>query len=570
MEKLEEKIDGSEDLAEAVNEITPNCALRSRHPARFVDNALQVINPFPIDPSDFIDGTGSYHQKFQVIRRAPDDHGNRVIGYVGGIDMHRNRLDTPGHHGRSWRPPDQVSDVPSPQVFHDVHSRITGPAAADVALTFEQRWLFDVGRQPPRPVGAPPLLDAAFTVPDPDDQDEVPVQAARHLVQIGRSGYTPKPSGGSVSLPWSPAGEATIPEAMINAIDQAREYIYIEDQYFTPPDSYIHALLEASVREPLLRLLIVIPTSSDQLYGDIRRREMFERLRADPATGRGWGDRMIVGALVRRPVLADPGRVASKGRLTLLEPIGPAGGDTPITLGPRSRLPSDVPFWLWIEGERMLAVERRDDLIMAVPRDDGTSEQVPARHYSVRRSSGTEPLWGARTRDHLAGAPVTLSQTTGIYVHTKAIMVDDIFVGVGSCNTNRRGMFHDGEIAAFSVPEQLKASRENPASNLRIALWAEHLGIPPAMGPSLLADPVAAFELFRRPTLIGNRVSGFEALGVSPELGFPAEGGPVKKMLATLGITIADDLVPYVWNVFADPPTLSDPAPRVGPGLGAV
>jgi phosphatidylserine/phosphatidylglycerophosphate/cardiolipin synthase-like enzyme len=165
---------------------------------------------------------------------------------------------------------------------------------------------------------------------------------------------------------------------------------------------------------------------------------------------------------------------------------------------------------------------------------------------------------------------VTLSQTTGIYVHTKAIMVDDVFVGVGSCNANRRGMFHDGEIAAFAVPEQLKASRENPASNLRIALWAEHLGIPPEMGRSLLADPVAAFELFRRPTLIGNRVSGFDALGITPELGFPAEGGPVKKMLATEGITVAADLVPYVWNIFADPTTLTDPDPRLGPELGAV
>ncbi len=61
-------------------------------------------------------------------------------------------------------------------------------------------------------------------------------------------------------------------------------------------------------------------------------------------------------------------------------------------------------------------------------------------------------------------------------------MVDDVFVGIGSCNTNRRGFFHDGEITAFAVPEQLKAARENPALNLRTALWAEHLGIPPAMG----------------------------------------------------------------------------------------
>ncbi len=117
---------------------------------------------------------------------------------------------------------------------------------------------------------------------------------------------------------------------------------------------------------------------------------------------------MIVGALVRRPVLADAGRVASKGRLTLLETIGRSAVICRSRLGPRSRLPEDVPFWLWIEGEQMFAVEKRDDLTIAWQRDDGISEEIPARHYVVRRSSGAEPLWGARTRDHIAGAPVTL------------------------------------------------------------------------------------------------------------------------------------------------------------------
>ena len=191
--------------------------------------------------------------------------------------------------------------------------------------TFARRWEFE--QPPPPPAGSPPQLGLAFTTPADDNEGEVPPQPARHLVQVGRSGYAPDTGGGSTPLPWSPAGEAIIPEAIVRAIEQAREYIYIEDQYFTPPDTYIHALLDASVRNPPLRLLIVIPTSSDQLFGDIRRREMFERLRDDPATGRGWGDRMIVGAPVRRPVLGNAGRVASKGRLVLQQPIGPGGGD---------------------------------------------------------------------------------------------------------------------------------------------------------------------------------------------------------------------------------------------------
>ena len=557
LEKVEDKIDGSEELFEVVNEIANGIALRARHPARFVDNALEVINPLPIDPSDFVEGVGSYHQKFQVFRRTPDALGNRVIGYLGGIDINANRLDAPGHHGRAYRSPSTPSKTPSARVFHDVHARITGPAAADVALTFARRWEFDSSRAP---AGTPPR-DVAFPTPLATDTAEVPPQPARHLVQVGRSGYAPDPSAGSTPLPWSPAGEPIIFQAILRAIEQAREYIYIEDQYFTPPDTYIQALLDASIRDPKLRLLIVIPTSSDQLFGDIRRREMFERLRDDPATGRGWGERMIVGAPLRRPVLGDAGRVASKGRLVLQQPLGPVGGDTQVTLGPRARLPGDAPFWLWVEGEQMLAVERRDDVVV-----DG----VPARNYLVRRSSGAEPLWNARPREHIKGAPVTLAQVTGIYVHTKAIMVDDVFVGIGSCNTNRRGFFHDGEITAFAVPEQLKASRENPALNLRTALWAEHLGIPPAMGRALLADPIATFELFRRPTITGNRLSTFGALGIKPELGFPGESATWVKLFALLGLTIAEDLVPYVWNVFADPTTTTDPDPAVGPELGTV
>lgn len=556
LEIVEDAIDGSEELAAAVNAIALGIALRARHPARFVDNALEVVNPLPVDPSDFVEGVGSWHQKFQVVRRTPDSPGNRVIGYLGGIDINGNRLDSPGHHGRAYRPPSQVSNTPSARAFHDVHARITGPAAA-VALTFARRWEFDSSRQP----AGSPQLGVAFATPLATDTAEVPPQPARHLVQVGRSGYAPDPAGGSTPLPWSPAGEPTIAQAIVRAMEQAREYIYIEDQYFTPPDTHIHALLDASVRDPKLRLLIVIPTSSDQLFGEIRRREMFERLRDDPATGRGWGDRMIVGAPVRRPVLGNAGRVASKGRLALQQPLGPAGGETQVTLGPRSRLPSAVPFWLWIEGERMLAVERRDDVVV-----DG----VPARNYLIRRSGGAEPLWGARPRAHIKGAPVTLAQVTGIYVHTKAIIVDDVFVGIGSCNTNRRGFFHDGEVTAFAVPEQLKASRENPALNLRTALWAEHLGIPPAMGRALLADPLAAFEIFRRPTLNGNRLSPFDALGIKPELGFPSEGGTWTKLFTLLGLQIAEDLVPYVWNVFADPTTATDPDPAVGPALGTV
>ncbi|MGH3239979.1 MAG: hypothetical protein ACRDNL_06340, partial [Spirillospora sp.] len=387
------------------------------------------------------------------------------------------------------------------------------------------------------------------------DAGAVPPQPARHLVQIARTGFAPDPGGGSTPLPWSPSGEATIEQATLRAIEQAREYIYIEDQYFTPHDGYVHALVEAAARDPRPRLLVVLTGGPDQVVGDIRRRQIFQRL--DEA----WGDRMIVGTVVRRPVLGDAERVAAKGRLILLEPLGESGGDALVTLGPRSRLPGGVPFWLWVEGERMLAVEDRGDVTAA----------VPARRYLVRRSGGSGALWEARPRAHAPGSPVSLHQVTGIYVHTKAIMVDDVFAGIGSCNANRRGFFHDGEITAFAVPERLKAARDNPALALRTALWAEHLGIPPAMGRALLADPVAAFELFRRPVVNGNRLSTFGVLGVTPEFGFPSESATWKKLLSFPGVpTFELAIIPYLWNVFAESTTANDPDPTIGPELGQV
>lgn len=561
LEAIEDTQDFSAELHELFNTINAGIALRARHPASWADNPLGHVPPqlqaIGFDHRDFSTGVGSYHQKFQVVRRTPDALGNQVIGYLGGVDIHQGRLDTWGHHGSAWIPPDRPSRQPSVRTFHDVHVRVTGPAAADVAHTFQHRWAFDTSRRPADVPEHPP----AFPAPDPADENEVPPQPARHIVQVCRSGYAPDPAGGSVPLPWSPFGEATIPQGFVNAINNAREFIYIEDQYFTPHDEYVHALLEASRRNDSIRLVIVIPSNADNLFGDIRRRELFERLRTDdPSSLHGWGDRLIVGAPMRRPVLADAGRVASRGRLVLQQALA-ANGDT-VLLGPRSRLPPEVPFWLYVEGDRMLAVERNEDV---------TADDVPSRRYLVRRAGGAEPLWGGLARAHAKGAPVTLSQETGIYVHTKVMIVDDVFVGVGSCNANRRGFFHDGEITAFAVPEQLKSAPDNPARALRCALWAEHLGIPPSMGPALLADPIAASDLFRRPTQVGNRLSSFAALGVKPELGlFDGEAKTWLKMLTTLGITLAEGIVPFVWNVFADPTTATDPLPSAGPELGAV
>jgi phosphatidylserine/phosphatidylglycerophosphate/cardiolipin synthase-like enzyme len=56
------------------------------------------------------------------------------------------------------------------------------------------------------------------------------------------------------------------------------------------------------------------------------------------------------------------------------------------------------------------------------------------------------------------------------YVHAKVMIVDDQWATIGSANLNDRGLLTDGEIMALIHDHDV-------ARNLRIDLWAEHLGM---------------------------------------------------------------------------------------------
>ena len=527
---IEDKVEQSKDIFPLLNGIQNNIAVWAQHPVRLVDNPVATM-PLPLNLDNFLDQFGAWHQKIQLVKRTADADGNEYAAYLGGIDINDNRLDTPGHQTKS--------------PFHDVHVRITGPGAADVFTTWNERYAYhrtSVGGS----------LDPAFP---PPVASSLPAQPARHITQVGRTYFRPNPTDGTTPFPFAPNGETTTNDTLIRAIKAAREYIYIEDQYFTPNDSqppgsadtYFDALLNAA--STCRRLLILVPSETDQPFGDLRRRHLFNRLEA------AWGDRVLIGAPLRRPILPNPGRTSSEGRCILMSDITPASGM--VVIGPPARVPQTAPFWLWIDGELMLS--------SGLPRST-TVDGTPAMEVDVQRGpTGANPRWGAKARNHKQGAAVTLAQLKGIYVHAKIMIVDDIFVSIGSTNMNRRGLFHDGEINAFAVPEQLRAALDNPARALRTALWAEHLGLPPAMGEALLHDPIAAFDLFRRSRYEGNRFTPFNALDLKPYLAIPTGDGLVIQLLSASAIGWAATLVPLIWNDVSDPTSFADPDPTPGP-----
>ena len=553
---LEDKIDGSARAGRGDQRRSgrhraagPAPGTVGRQPAR------PVPDPLPIDHRDFIDGVGSWHQKFQVVRRTPDALGNRVVGYVGGIDINQNRLDTPGHHGRAWRPPDaglatrrrrgpSTTCTPAspalPPPTSPARSSGAGPStpAASHAAGARRRSSTSPSRRPRRPT-------PTRSRPSP------PGTSCRSAAAATR----PNPGGGSTPLPWSPTGRGDDPAGASSRRSSRRaEYIYIEDQYFTPPDEYIHALLEASLREPTLRLRDRDPdrrrTSSSATSAAGRCSSGCATTRLRPRLGRP-DDRGAPGtpsgARRRRPD-RQPGPAACCS-----EALGHRLGDA-VVLGPRSRLPPDVPFWLWVEGERMLAVEQRDDVVVdgdAEPALPGPPRRrrraaLGRRTASARRGGAGHPGAGARAS---TCTPRRSSSTTSSSASAPATPT-----AAGSSTTARspRSPSRSSSRQRRRTPRSPCVRRSGPSTSACRRRWDR----------ALLADPVAAFDLFRRPTHVGNRMSSFEALGVTPELGFPSESTTwAEDARARSALTVADDLVPYVWNVLADPTTATDPRP---------
>ena len=550
-------------------------ALRSAHPARIEDNPIHTDISIPLPTgsrplSAICDRFGIFHTKMQVVRRRASAGGAAAdgfeyVGYVGGIDINANRLQSPGHSGPGFLAPTQVGPAGA-AAFHDVHARLRGPAVSELCDHFNDRYTYDRDTLLATP-GAPP----AASVPGPvfaAPADTTLPRAGDHLVQIGRTGFGPGPGG--TGFPWAPGGERTTYDTLMRAIASAREYIYIEDQYMLPDNAYAQALVRAA--DTCQRLVVLVPDEvSDPPFADDRRRPLFRALvEGWPAHGlAGWGPRAQIGAALRRPVLAPAERTASIGRLTLFEQVATAD-ETQIFVGPPTRVP-EAPFFGWIDGEMFYA---RSRTLTNAP--DGRA----AYQLIVLRGGTTAGRpWCPHPRPHKKAAPVTLSHPKGVYQHAKIMMVDDVFVAIGSTNINRRGLFHDGEITAFAVPSRLRAAADNPARALRCALWAEHLGLPPAQGAALLGDPIAAFELFRRSRYAGNRFTQFGE--------FDLRSGDYLPSIATLMTQFPFNLMPVpvqaivmstlstfiqlekraVFNTVADQTSHIDPHPVEGPDL---
>lgn len=412
-----------------------------------------------------------FHQKIQVVRNSSGIHA-----YCGGIDLNIGRTQTTAHASRS--------------PFHDVHARINGPAAGELTTTFIERWRRAVG------------TDLALAAPDAFN--DLPNLGGPDVVQVARTYYRSQPGSGRVLEHITSTGESTILETLVRAIGQARRYIYIEDQYLTPPQRYASALANAAahVSGPLI---IVVPGSPDQPFGLPRRQAFIEDMRT------AWGDRFKIGILRKRFSHSSTSLTAATGRLWLAEPLDEAADI--VELAPASRVPS-TPFWITVNGEAMRAHQKVA----------GFSSPTTSRLHVERESASR--LFGATSgtprKEHKKNAAVLAGSFPSIYVHSKMMLIDDAFASIGSANANRRGFYSDGECNIFALRESVTEG-ENWIRDLRLELWAEHLGLTREYADTALLDPAVGLPLFDRRFTVGNRFTTFAAQSYATDLALAAE-----------------------------------------------
>lgn len=234
----------------AERELAPALRLRLQAPPRF---------HFKLDGNHPVGA--SHHQKVVVV----DDR----VAFVGGIDLSRWRWDTKEHRPNDPRRIDPNGDPYPP--FHDMMMLVEGEVAARLGDLARTRWKRTHGRRL-----QPPEIRQDTPSPWPSDAS---VQVRDVEVAIART----EPKYG---------GRAAVHEVhnlYQDAIQAARRFIYIENQYFTDR-ALMSALSDRLAEKGGPEVVLVLPEKTggwlEQVTMDVLRYRVVDRLRRADRYGR--------------------------------------------------------------------------------------------------------------------------------------------------------------------------------------------------------------------------------------------------------------------------------------------
>ncbi|KAM0894632.1 hypothetical protein ACQ4PT_024332 [Festuca glaucescens] len=398
----------------------------------------------------------THHQKIVVVDHdmPQPQHASRrrrIMSFVGGLDLCDGRYDTPFHplfgtldgaHHDDFHQPNFATAVIGKggprEPWHDIHCRLEGPVAWDVLYNFEQRW---------RKQGGKDLLiqlrDLAEDIipPSPvvyaEDRETWNVQLFRSIDGGAAFGFPDTPEDAARAGLVSGKDQIidrSIQDAYICAIRRAKNFIYIENQYFLGSS---YCWKPDGINPDDVGALHLIPKELSM--------KVVSKVEA--------GERFTIYVVV---------------------PMWPEG------------IPASGSVQAILDWQRRTMEMMYTDIAQAIqakgidakPKDYltffclGNREAKKAGEYEPPEPADpdTDYLKAQQNRRFM------------IYVHTKMMIVDDEYIIVGSANINQRSMdgARDSEIAMGAYqPYHLAASRpaRGQVHGFRMALWYEHMGM---------------------------------------------------------------------------------------------
>ncbi|TYG44433.1 hypothetical protein ES288_D11G096200v1 [Gossypium darwinii] len=402
----------------------------------------------------------THHQKTVIVDADAGNSNRKIIAFLGGLDLCDGRYDNPDHalfrtlqtyHKDDYHNPTYTGSTAGcpREPWHDMHSKIDGPAAYDVLVNFEERWL-----KAAKPHGLkklkkpfddallrieriPDIMGVSDFTENENDPESWHVQIFRSIDSNSVKGFPKDPKdatsknlvcGKNVLIDMS------IHTAYVKAIRAAQHFIYIENQYFLG-SSYNWSSYKDLGADNLIPMEIALKIASK-----IKANERFAAYIVIPM----WPEGVPTGSATQR-ILYWQNKTRSMMYETVYRALVEAGLDSTF-------VPEDFLNFYCL-GNREL--------------------------------DGYQPLADGSPR--AANAPEALSQKSRrfmIYVHSKGMIVDDEFIIVGSANINQRSMegTRDTEIAmgAYQPQHTWAAKHSSPHGQIygyRMSLWAEHVGV---------------------------------------------------------------------------------------------
>ncbi|WP_432721211.1 phosphatidylserine/phosphatidylglycerophosphate/cardiolipin synthase family protein [Jeongeupia wiesaeckerbachi] len=407
----------------------------------------------------------THHQKMVLVDYAVPD---KAVGFVMGHNMLDEYWDKPNHSvarfapnlGRNGQGPRQ-----------DISSRVTGPILKHLHDNFAQGWKDATGED----LDAKRNSKAVATQFKPRCDLGTPCMA-----QILRT--------------QSQHGRRDIEKLYLKAVNNATQYIYLENQYFRWPHfaEKIKAVADKLTnggRDPgpygSLHLFVVT-NSTDEGMGDgtVKTYEMLESLgkadtipgvarqeRADDLEARlGQQDNKVkrLGNLPNPAVFADGKYPPAYDKQ--LEDLKKAKTERD-NLKKQLAALQDTDAPITIEAPPGLKVH-----VCTLVAPDSSIDRHRTRQQHAYAMGSTQEVT----------VPAPDLEWTPVYIHSKLMLIDDVFMTLGSANINTRSM---------QVDSELNIAHQNGkiTQGLRLELWNQHTN---GKGAQMMADK--AYEQWQK------------------------------------------------------------------------